>query len=81
MDQSKNTSVYVTGLPPDYTEDKFVSLMNKCGLIMYDPRTRKPKVKLYKNKDGENKGDGRCCYIKVESFELTHKADICVTVN
>ena len=65
MEDTKNTSVYVAGLPPEYTEDKFVTLMNKCGLIMYDPRTRKPKVKLYKDKDGKTKGDGRCCYIKV----------------
>lgn len=28
------------------------------------------KIKLYRNEDGLPKGDGRCCYIKVESVEL-----------
>ena len=46
--------------------------MNKCGLIMYDPRTKKPKLKLYLDENGQPKGDGRCCYIKVGSFAWIH---------
>ena len=65
MNTDKLTSVYVSGLPVDITDQEFKDLMNKCGLVMYDPRTRKPKLKLYKEKTGENKGDGLCCYIKV----------------
>ena len=65
MNTEKLTSVYVSGMPLDITDDEFKELMNKCGLVMYDVRTRKPKLKLYKEKTGENKGDGLCCYIKV----------------
>lgn len=39
--------------------------MTKCGVIDVDPLTNKPKVKLYKDAEGRNKGDGRCCYLKV----------------
>ncbi|KAI0236713.1 hypothetical protein LSAT2_012746 [Lamellibrachia satsuma] len=70
VDTEKLTSVYVSGMPLDITDDEFKELMNKCGLVMYDVRTRKPKLKLYKEKTGENKGDGLCCYIKPESVEL-----------
>lgn len=65
VDMEKLTSVYVSGMPVDITDEEFKELMNKCGLVMYDVRTRKPKLKLYKDKNGGNKGDGLCCYIKV----------------
>lgn len=29
-----------------------------------------PKVKLYRDSDGELKGDGLCCYLKIESVQL-----------
>lgn len=45
-------------------------MMSKYGLIMDDPRTNKPKVKLYKDDKGNLKGDGICCYVRVESVEL-----------
>ena len=57
--------MYVSGLPEDVTDDEFKELMNKCGMIMYDPRTQKMKLKLYRDADGKPKGDGLCCYIKV----------------
>lgn len=44
--------------------------MSKYGLIMEDPRTGKPKVKLYKDDKGNLKGDGICCYVRVESVYL-----------
>lgn len=44
--------------------------MSKCGVIMKDPRNGKPKIKLYRTEDGDLKGDGTCCYIKMESVEL-----------
>lgn len=37
---------------------------------MKDPRTNKPKVKFYKDEQGNLKGDATCCYIKKESVEL-----------
>lgn len=44
--------------------------MSKCGVIMKDPRNNKPKIKLYKTATGEPKGDGTCCYVKMESVDL-----------
>lgn len=39
--------------------------MNKCGMIMFDFQFKVLKFKLYRDENGELKGDGRCCYIKV----------------
>uniref|UniRef100_A0A8C7XJE0 17S U2 SnRNP complex component HTATSF1 n=1 Tax=Oryzias sinensis TaxID=183150 RepID=A0A8C7XJE0_9TELE len=70
IDEGKNTNVYVSGLPPDITPEEFVGLMSKYGIVMRDPITEEYKVKLYKDKDGNLKGDGLCCYLKKESLEL-----------
>uniref|UniRef100_A0A673JJR2 17S U2 SnRNP complex component HTATSF1 n=1 Tax=Sinocyclocheilus rhinocerous TaxID=307959 RepID=A0A673JJR2_9TELE len=70
VEKDKNTNVYVTGLPPDITPDEFVEVMSKCGIIMCDPITEEYKIKLYKDKDGNQKGDGLCCYLKKESVAL-----------
>ena len=60
-----NTNVYVSNLPNDITDEEFVELMSKCGIIMKDPENGKLKMKLYRDYNGQLKGDGRCCYIKV----------------
>uniref|UniRef100_A0A8C3QW83 17S U2 SnRNP complex component HTATSF1 n=1 Tax=Cyanoderma ruficeps TaxID=181631 RepID=A0A8C3QW83_9PASS len=65
VEEDRNTNVYVTGLPPDITKDEFVQVMSKCGIIMRDPQTEEHKIKLYKDKEGNLKGDGLCCYLKV----------------
>jgi len=70
VDDDHNTNVYVSGLPSDISEEEFVELMSKCGLVMKDPDTMKYKVKLYRDTDGTLKGDGRCCYIRIESVKL-----------
>lgn len=70
IDENKNTNVYVSGLPPDIGTDEFVELMSKCGIVMRDPITEEYKVKLYKDREGNLKGDGLCCYLKKESVEL-----------
>ncbi|CAI5779331.1 HIV Tat-specific factor 1 [Podarcis lilfordi] len=70
VEEQRNTNVYVTGLPPDITKDEFVQVMSKCGIVMRDPQTEEPKIKLYKDKEGNLKGDGLCCYLKRESVEL-----------
>uniref|UniRef100_A0A8U7ND57 17S U2 SnRNP complex component HTATSF1 n=1 Tax=Corvus moneduloides TaxID=1196302 RepID=A0A8U7ND57_CORMO len=57
-------------LPPDITKDEFVQVMSKCGIIMRDPQTEEHKIKLYKDKEGNLKGDGLCCYLKRESVQL-----------
>ncbi|XP_030648453.1 17S U2 SnRNP complex component HTATSF1 [Chanos chanos] len=70
VEQDKNTNVYVSGLPPDITPEEFVEVMSKCGIIMRDPVTEEYKIKLYKDKEGNQKGDGLCCYLKRESVAL-----------
>lgn len=65
-----NTKVYVSKLPFDTTEDEFIALMSKYGMIMKDPETQKLKIKLYRDEKGELKGDGLCHYIKVNEFYL-----------
>lgn len=70
VDDEHNTNVYVSGLPLDITPEQFKEMMTKYGLVMNDPRTRKPKLKLYLDENGQPKGDGRCCFIKKESVDL-----------
>ena len=73
-DSEKSTKVYVSGLPDgkpdDWNDEEFIKYMSKCGVIDLDVRTNKPKAKLYKDEDGNLKGDGLCTYVKVESVEL-----------
>jgi HIV Tat-specific factor 1 len=67
----KNTSVYVTGLPTTITEEEFINLMKRCGIIAKKPIPGNPlNIKLYKNKDGSLKGDGCCKYVRPESVQL-----------
>ncbi|XP_036127564.1 HIV Tat-specific factor 1 isoform X1 [Molossus molossus] len=73
VEEDRNTNVYVSGLPPDITLDEFIQLMSKFGIIMRDPQTEEFKVKLYKDNQGNLKGDGLCCYLKRESVELALK--------
>ena len=42
----------------------------KFELSSIDVRTNKPKAKLYKDEEGNFKGDGLCTYLKVESVQL-----------
>ncbi|CAD6191008.1 unnamed protein product [Caenorhabditis auriculariae] len=63
-------AVYVSNLPTDITDENFKNFMAKAGVIQLDPRTNKPKVKLYRDAAGELKGDGRCSYVRKESIDL-----------
>lgn len=69
----QNTKVYVSNLPTDVTEEEFIEIMSKCGMIFRDPSTNKMKIKLYAEADGQLKGDGLCHYIRVESVDLALK--------
>ncbi|XP_007462979.1 PREDICTED: HIV Tat-specific factor 1 [Lipotes vexillifer] len=73
VEEGRNTNVYVSGLPPDITVDEFIQIMSKFGIIMRDPQTEEFKVKLYKDNQGNLKGDGLCCYLKRESVDLALK--------
>lgn len=68
MSDQHNTKVYVENLPLDITEQEFIDVMAKYGLIFRDASSGKFKVKLYSDGDGQLKGDGLCTYIKVSYF-------------
>lgn len=38
IDPKKNNNVYVSGLPDTTTDEDFVELMQKCGIIMMDDK-------------------------------------------
>jgi len=66
--------VYITGLPHDATEDEVATFCSKVGILDLDPETQRPKVKVYRYKEGaqkgQGKGDGSVCYARPESVEL-----------
>lgn len=64
----QNTKVYVSNLPLDITENEFSEVMEKCGMVMKDLKSGKLKLKLYRDSNGELKGDGLCHYIKVSYY-------------
>lgn len=64
------TKVYVSNLPEDITEEEFIEVMSKCGMILRDPNTKKMKIKLYAEPSGQLKGDGLVHYIRTESVQL-----------
>lgn len=71
IDDDHNTYVYVNGLPTDMSEEDFVTLMKKYGVIKNkNPPNNSYNIKMYKNPDGSFKGDAVCCYARVESVEL-----------
>lgn len=70
LDEDRSTKVYISNLPDEITEEEFVELMQKCGLILKDTETNQFKIKLYKDAEGKLKGDGLCTYIKPESVTL-----------
>lgn len=67
--KSKNTAVYVTGLPTDTDPDELLARFSKCGLIEED-ETGEPKVKMYARDDGVFSGDALVVYFKEESVML-----------
>ena len=85
---SKNAKnwIYVTGLPLDTNESEVGKFFGKVGLLDLDPENQKPKIKLYRYKEGDNvtdklgksyaakcgslKGDCSICYARPESVDL-----------
>jgi len=67
--KSKNTAVFVTGLPLDTEHDELVDRFSKCGVIEEDD-DGEPKVKMYATEDGSFSGEALVVYFKEDSVLL-----------
>uniref|UniRef100_A0A8D8ZS66 17S U2 SnRNP complex component HTATSF1 n=1 Tax=Cacopsylla melanoneura TaxID=428564 RepID=A0A8D8ZS66_9HEMI len=67
---AESTKVYVSNLPLDLTQEEFVEVMQKCGMVMKDLDTNQMKIRLYQDNNKMFKGDALCTYIKRESVDL-----------
>eukprot|EP01083_Nonionella_stella_P124004 374036_1 len=69
-DVKNQSSVYVTGLPKDATVEEVGEYFKKCGIIKRNPQTDEPRIKMYKEKNGDVKGDCTVHYLKEDSVAL-----------
>ncbi|KAG7098532.1 hypothetical protein E1B28_000470 [Marasmius oreades] len=67
--KSKNTAVYVTGLPLDAEMDEIVKCFSKYGVLEEDDEGD-PKVKMYARDDGSFSGEALVVYFKEDSLTL-----------
>ena len=67
--KSKNTAVFVTGLPLDTEFDELVERFAKCGVIEEDEEGD-AKVKMYAREDGSFSGEALVVYFKEDSVLL-----------
>ncbi|KAF8629666.1 hypothetical protein AX17_005605 [Amanita inopinata Kibby_2008] len=67
--KSKNTAVFITGLPPDTKSEELVERFSRCGVIEEDDEGE-PKVKMYAKEDGTFNGDALVVYFKEDSVIL-----------
>ncbi len=67
--QSKNTAVFVSGLPPDSTFEELVVRFKPFGVLMEDD-DEQPRIKLYAKEDGSFSGEALVVYFKEESVDL-----------
>ena len=65
-----NNAIYLKNLPPDTDERELAQFAAAAGLIEDDLSTGEPRVKLYRDKNGELKGDGIVYYHRPESVYL-----------
>lgn len=67
--KSKNTAVYVTGLPSDTDPEELADRFSKCGVIEEDYEGE-PKVKMYARDDGSFSGEALVVYFVEDSVTL-----------
>jgi len=62
--------VYITGLPPDVTSEELNEHFSKVGIIAMNPYDQTKKIKIYKDEDGDVKGDGSIFYVSIDSVKM-----------
>lgn len=67
--KSKNTAVYVTGLPPDTDQEELHERFSRCGVIEEDDEGEL-KIKMYAKEDGTFSGEALVVYFKEDSVLL-----------
>jgi len=67
--ERQTTSVYVANLPKDVSAAEIAEYFAKCGMIGEDASGQK-RVKLYRDANGDFKGDALVTYFKPESVPL-----------
>ena len=65
-----NTSIYVTGLPAELTEEEALDFFKKAGVIKEDVLTGEKKVRLHQDEQGRRKGDATVTYMFPASISL-----------
>lgn len=65
-----NSNIYVNGLPKDITEFELMEYFSRCGFIRKDPKTNQNKVKIYRDDNGQNKGDALISFLREESVTM-----------
>ena len=68
--KAANTSIYISGLPDDVTEEELANFCAKCGILKLNDDTGKPRDKIYLDEHGRPKGDAVAIYFKEESVDL-----------
>jgi HIV Tat-specific factor 1 len=67
--KSKNTAVYVTGLPLDAEQEELAETFSKYGILEEDD-DGEPKIKMYAKDDGSFSGEALVVYFKEDSVTL-----------
>lgn len=62
--------VYITGLPHDVTAEELNEHFSKVGIIAMNPYDQTKKIKIYRDSDGNVKGDGSICYVCLDSVKM-----------
>lgn len=75
-----NHVIYFKGLPKDASEGEALDFFSRVGLVKKDPETLKPMLKLYRDEEGQLKGDGLVTYFREQSVPLAltilHETDL-----
>jgi len=65
----RHSNIYFSGLPADATPEEVYDHFKKAGVIKKNPDDT-PRIKLYRDEDGNLKGDGIVSYLNEESIQV-----------